>query len=85
MKDINDAPGKSTFNDIWQTLCSLARQGMQAIGAMSWPTLLACAIGLAIFMTILPLVLTLFVVFLLFKWASNADGFCWSKKPTPPQ
>lgn len=85
MKDINDAPGSSTFNDIWQTLCALARRSMQAVGAMSWPMLLACAIGLALFITILPLVLTLFVIFLLLKWASNTDGFCWSKKATPPQ
>jgi flagellar basal body-associated protein FliL len=42
--------------------------------------LLACAIGLALIITILPLVLTLFAIFLLLKWASNSGS--WGKKAT---
>lgn len=88
MKDINSAPGNADFDSFWQGLCGLARQGVDAVGAMSWPMLLACAIGLALFITILPLVLTLFLIFLLVKWASNSGGFGWNKKAAeqqPPQ
>jgi len=85
MKDINSAPGNADFNSFWQGLCGLARQGVQAVGAMSWPMLLACAIGLALFITILPLVLTLFVIFLLLKWANNSAGFGWNKKTATEQ
>ena len=88
MKDINSAPGNASFDSFWQGLCGLVRQGVDALGAMSWPMLLACAIGLALFITILPLVLTLFLIFLLVKWANNSGGFGWEKKTTqqqPPQ
>lgn len=85
MKDINSAPGNTSFDSFWQGLCGLVRQGIDALGAMSWPMLLACAIGLALFITILPLVLTLFLVFLLLKWASNSGGFDWDKKAAPQQ
>ncbi|OBV40060.1 hypothetical protein [Janthinobacterium psychrotolerans] len=88
MKNINSAPGNANFDSFWQGLCGLVRQGVDALGAMSWPMLLACAIGLALFITILPLVLTLFLIFLLVKWANNSGGFGWEKKTTqqqPPQ
>lgn len=86
MKDINSAPGNASFDSFWQGLSGLVRQGVDALGAMSWPMLLACAIGLALFITILPLVLTLFLIFLLVKWANG--GFGWEKKAAqqqPPQ
>ena len=85
MKDINSAPGNASFDSFWQGLSGLARQGIDALGAMSWPMLLACAIGLAVLITILPLVITLFLVFLLLKWAGNAGGFGWGKKATEPE
>ena len=88
MKDINSAPGSTSFSAFWSELCAYARQGMAALRAMSWPMLLACAIGLALFITTLPLVLTLFLIFLLVKWASNSGGFGWNKKAAaqqPPQ
>lgn len=78
MKDINSAPGTSSFSAFWQALCGYARQGLDAVSAMPWPMLLACAIGLALIITILPLVITLFAIFLLLKWASNSGG--WDKK-----
>ena len=34
---------------------------------MSWPTLLLSAVGLALLLTIVPLVLTLFVLFMVIK------------------
>ena len=89
MKDINSAPGNASFDSFWQGLCGLARQGIDALGAMSWPMLLACAIGLALAITILPLVITLFVVFMLLKWAGNSDNTSTDTKAAsaqqPPQ
>ncbi|MNM25700.1 hypothetical protein D3C81_361530 [compost metagenome] len=89
MKDINSAPGSTSFTEFWNALCAHARQGLDALSAMSWPRLLACAIGLAFVITILPLAITLFLVFLLLKWAGNAGGFSWDKKTAqqeqPPQ
>ena len=85
MKDINSAPGSTSFSAFWDALCASARQGLDALSAMSWPMLLACAIGLAVVITILPLVITLFAVFLLLKWAGNAGGFSWDKKTAQPE
>lgn len=85
MKDINSAPGSTSFSTFWNELCGYARQGMDALAAMSWPMLLACAIGLAFVITILPLAITLFVIFLLLKWAGNAGGFSWEKKAAQPE
>jgi len=80
MKDINSAPGSNSFSAFWKELCGYARQGLDAVSAMPWPMLLACAIGLAFIITILPLVITLFAIFLLLKWASNMGGSSWDKK-----
>ncbi len=80
MKDINSAPGSTSFTTFWSELCAYARQGLEALSAMSWPMLLACAIGLAFVITILPLAITLFVIFVLLKWAGNAGAFSWEKK-----
>ncbi len=89
MKDINSAPGSTSFSAFWNELCAFARQGLDALSAMSWPMLLACAIGLAFVITILPLVITLFVVFMLLKWAGNSDNTSTDTKAAsaqqPPQ
>ncbi len=85
MKDINPAPGSTSFSAFWSDLCGYARQGLAALSAMSWPMLLACAIGLAVILTILPLVITLFAIFLLLKWAGKTDGFSWDKKAPQPE
>ncbi|MCC7597059.1 hypothetical protein IGS61_06155 [Janthinobacterium sp. FW305-129] len=73
MKDINPAPGGTSFSAIWNELCAYARQGMAALRAMSWPMLLACCLGLAFLITILPLAIMLFALVMLLKWASNSD------------
>ncbi|CDG85014.1 hypothetical protein [Janthinobacterium agaricidamnosum] len=70
MKDINFKPLAMLFKQVWQELYRLGSLGIEAIGAMSWPALLACAIGCAFLLAILPLALTLFVIFLLIKWAT---------------
>ncbi|MGK5053788.1 hypothetical protein [Janthinobacterium sp. RB2P8] len=73
MKDINSAPGSTSFSAFWSELCAYARQGMAALRAMSWPMLLGCCLGLAFVITILPLAIMLFVLVMLLRWASNSD------------
>jgi len=73
MKDINSAPGSTSFSAFWNELCAYTRQGMAALRAMSWPMLLACCLGLAFLITILPLAIMLFVLVMLLRWASNSD------------
>ncbi|UQV45548.1 hypothetical protein KIV45_28625 [Janthinobacterium lividum] len=73
MKDINSAPGSTSFSAFWNELCAYTRQGMAALRAMPWPMLLACCLGLAFLITILPLAIMLFALVMLLKWASNSD------------
>ena len=44
MKDINSAPGSTSFSAFWNELCAYTRQGMAALRAMPWPSagMLAC-------------------------------------------
>ncbi|MDN2679332.1 hypothetical protein [Janthinobacterium sp. SUN033] len=73
MKDLNSAPGSTSFSAFWSELCAYTRQGMAALRAMSWPMLLACCLGLAFVITILPLAIMLFALVMLLRWASNSD------------
>ncbi|WP_332860845.1 hypothetical protein [Janthinobacterium svalbardensis] len=73
MKDINSAPGSTSFSAFWSELCAYAHQGMAALRAMSWPMVLGCCLGLAFVITILPLAIMLFVLVMLLRWASNSD------------
>ncbi|MGK5007104.1 hypothetical protein [Janthinobacterium sp. LB2P70] len=73
MKDINSAPGSTSFSAFWNELCAYTRQGMAALRAMPWPMLLVCCLGLAFLITILPLAIMLFALVMLLKWASNGD------------
>ena len=73
MKDINSAPGSTSFSAFWNELCTYARQGLAALRAMPWPMLLACCLGLAFVITILPLAIMLFALVMLLRWASNSD------------
>jgi uncharacterized membrane protein len=73
MKDLNSAPGSTSFSAFWSELCAYAQQGMAALRAMSWPMLLGCCLGLAFVITILPLAIMLFVLVMLLRWASNSD------------
>ena len=73
MKDINSAPGSTSFSAFWSELCAYAHQGMAALRAMSWPMLLGCCLGLAFLITILPLAIMLFALVMLLKWASSSN------------
>lgn len=55
------------LEDLGRALAKAAKVAVGAISTMSWPTLLLSAVGLALLLTIVPLVLTLFVLFMVIK------------------
>lgn len=57
----------ASLQDLSRTLVKAAKYAVGAISTMSWPTLLLSAVGLALLLTIVPLVLTLFVLFMVIK------------------
>jgi len=69
----------SRFDSFMTDMKSIARQtnravrsGARTLASLSWPSLLAVSIGLALVLSIVPLALTLFVAFLLLKLAAAA-------------
>lgn len=48
------------------------RSGARTLAALSWPSLLAVSVGLALILSIVPLALTLFIGFLLLKFVAAA-------------
>ena len=64
----------TTFNSFYATLeemgraiAKAARYGAAAVATMSWPALAVCCVMLALAMTIVPLALFLFVMFMAIK------------------
>jgi Flp pilus assembly protein TadB len=69
----------STFRDFTDTLDHLAedlvracRRALRELAAMSWPSMLAFCVALALVISILPLALFLFVLFLGLKVVAGA-------------
>lgn len=62
------------FNEIFQAFTRALRYGVRLVGGMSAPALLGAALVLALICAVLPLALTLFVVFLLVKLAFGASA-----------
>jgi hypothetical protein len=73
MKTINKTFSE-TLREASDAVVSVVRHGMRRLERMSWPSLLALCVMLAILLTILPLALTLFVIFLLAKLIIGAFG-----------
>jgi hypothetical protein len=55
------------LDDIWHALCRAVRYASNAIATMSWPALLLTAVLMAFAISIVPLAITLFVVFMIVK------------------
>ncbi|MGO4379454.1 hypothetical protein [Pseudoduganella sp. RAF53_2] len=66
MKTINKT-FKQTVNEVLDAFIAIGRHIVRTLECMSWPSLLAMALVVAFFVSILPLALTLFVVFLIAK------------------
>lgn len=60
------------LDDIVQACGRTLRFGVNALQRMSWPTLLVACFMLALLLTVVPLALVLFAVFLLLKLAIGA-------------
>lgn len=73
MKTINKTFSE-TVREASDFVVSVVRHGMRRLGRMSWQSLLALCVMLALLLTVLPLALTLFVIFLLAKLVIGAFG-----------
>ena len=80
MKTVNHTIG-DVFREVGAAATHIGRYFMRTLSRMSWPALLASCIMLAILLTILPLALTLFAVFLLAKIAiAIVAGYNYNKR-----
>jgi hypothetical protein len=64
MKSANFRTFCDSMEDVAQDIVRACRRGARTIAAMPWPAMLACCIGLALIISILPLALFLFVLFM---------------------
>ncbi len=56
-----------TLNEMGRAIAKAARTGSAAIATMSWPALAVCCVMLALAISIVPLALFLFVMFMAIK------------------
>ncbi|HEY1151528.1 MAG TPA: hypothetical protein VGF27_23320 [Pseudoduganella sp.] len=68
MKTINKT-FKETVTEVTDAFLAIGRHIVRTLECMSWPALLATCVVVALFLTILPLALTLFVAILIVKLA----------------
>jgi hypothetical protein len=86
-KQMNNATFDSfyaTLSDMGRAIARAARAGAEAVATMSWPALAVCCVALAFAITIVPLALFLFVMFMAIKliFSVIADR-AQRGKPTP--
>ncbi|WP_208296243.1 hypothetical protein [Telluria antibiotica] len=62
----------ATLDDLARDIVDACRRAARAIAAMPWPAMLACCIALAFVISILPLALCLFVLFMGLKVIAGA-------------
>jgi hypothetical protein len=74
----------ATLSDMGRAIAKAARAGAEAVATMSWPALAVCCVALAFAITIVPLALFLFVMFMAIKliFSVIADR-AQRGKPTP--
>ena len=54
----------ATLEDLARDIVDACRRAVRAIAVMPWPAMLACCIALAFVLSVLPLALCLFVLFM---------------------
>jgi hypothetical protein len=54
----------ATLEDLARDIVDACRRAVRAIAVMPWPAMLACCVALAFVISVLPLALFLFVVFM---------------------
>lgn len=80
MKDINPS-FKAVATEMLQALRSTARFGARTLKNMSWPALMLSCVALAMVITIVPLAIFLFAVFLLLKVLIGLAFFSGRRQP----
>lgn len=90
MKDINPPPTSfwGLFDEIGRAVGKTARYALRMFERTSWPAILLGCVLLALILTVLPLAIMLFALFLLFKLVAGAcAGKPQRKAPfqQPPQ
>ncbi len=73
MKTINKS-AKETVKEVWHAFIGIGRHFVRTLDHMSWPAIIAMCVVIALFLTILPLVITLFIAALIVKLAINVFG-----------
>jgi hypothetical protein len=72
MKSANFRTFCDSMEDVAQDIVRACRRGARTIAAMPWPAMLVCCIGLALVLSILPLALFLFILFMGVKVVAGA-------------
>jgi hypothetical protein len=72
MKSANFRTFCDSMEDVAQDIVTACRRGARTIAAMPWPAMLMCCIGLALIISILPLALFLFILFMGVKLLAGA-------------
>jgi len=74
----------TTLEEMGRAIAKAARSGAAAVATMSWPAIAVCCVLLAFAMTIIPLALFLFVMFMLIKFVVTAFDRRASRGPATP-
>ena len=72
MKSANFKTFCDSMEDVAHDIVRACRRGARIIAAMPWPAMLMCCIGLALVISILPLALFLFILFMGVKVVAGA-------------
>jgi hypothetical protein len=88
MKDINPPPRSlgSLLDEIGRACSSTARFVLRTLQRLSWPAILLGCVLLALIVTVLPLAIMLFVIFLLIKlFTGQCSASAAARRDTTPQ
>jgi hypothetical protein len=72
MKSVNFRSFCDSMEDVAHDIVRACRRGARIIAAMPWPAMLVCCIALALVISILPLALFLFILFMAVKVVAGA-------------
>ena len=72
MKNATFASFSALLEEIGRALARAVRHGTRTVASMSWPQLMATCVALALLITIVPLAICLFIIFMAVKLAVAA-------------
>ncbi|SHH23444.1 hypothetical protein [Massilia sp. CF038] len=74
----------ATLEEMGRAILKAARSGAAAVSTMSWPAIAVCCVFLAFALTIIPLALFLFVMFMVIKFVVTAFDKRAARGPATP-